>query len=134
MDTQANSVIRVLIVEDDVTLRKAIRHVVNSGLNADCILAKNGNEAWDILLANTFDIIISDWNMPRKSGDELLFEVRSHDRTKNTPFLMLTSRSDKDSLITAMQAGVTDYVIKPFTPVVLLGKMHKLLNLRAVID
>lgn len=129
MDKPADNVLRVLIVEDDATLRKAIRHVVNSGLNADCVLAKDGHEAWDILLANTFDIIISDWNMPRKSGDELLFEVRSHERTKNTPFLMLTSRSDKDSLITAIQAGVTDYVIKPFTPVTLLGKIHKLLGL-----
>lgn len=82
----------------------------------------------------TPNVIVSDWNMPRKNGDMLLLEVRSHEKTKNTPFLMLTSRDDKDSLITAMQAGVTDYVIKPFKPVVLLGKMQKLLGPRPHVD
>ena len=120
--------LRVLVVDDDVTLRKAIRHVVSSGLNADCMVAKDGQDAWDILLENTFDIVICDWNMPRKSGDALLLEVRSHDTLKEIPFLMLTSRSDKDSLITAIQAGVTDYVIKPFTPAVLLSKINKLVG------
>lgn len=118
----------VLIVDDDATLRKAIRHVVNSGLNANCTVAKDGQEAWDIMLQETFDIVICDWNMPRKSGDVLLLEVRSHETMKDIPFLMLTSRSDRDSLITAIQAAVTDYVIKPFTPATLLSKIHKILG------
>ena len=120
--------LRLLIVDDDITLRKAIRHVVNSGLNADCMVAKDGQDAWEILLENTFDVVICDWNMPRKSGDALLLDVRSHESMKDIPFLMLTSRSDKDSLITAIQAGVTDYVIKPFTPATLLSKIHKLVG------
>ncbi len=115
-------------MDDDITLRKAIRHVVNSGLNADCMVAKDGQDAWEILLENTFDVVICDWNMPRKSGDALLLDVRSHESMKDIPFLMLTSRSDKDSLITAIQAGVTDYVIKPFTPATLLSKIHKLVG------
>lgn len=66
--------------------------------------------------------------MPRESGDVLFLDIRSHENHKDIPFLMLTFYSGRDSLITAIQAGVADHVIKAFTPVLLLSKIHKLLG------
>ena len=104
----------VLIAEDDESVSFAIESVVSRKFSCNIVLAKDGNEAWEKLKSNDVDLIISDWNMPNMSGDELLQDVRESEEYRSIPFIMLTARNDKDSVITAVQAGVTDYISKPF--------------------
>lgn len=93
-------------------------NVIRSKLGADRVYtAADGREAIALLEREEVDIIISDWNMPEVSGDELLLHVRRHPRYRDTPFIMATTNNQRDFIITALQLGVTQYIIKPFTAV-----------------
>lgn len=121
--------INVIIVEDEDAIALAIKTIVQKYF--DCRLlerARNGEEGWDKLMKDDYDLIIADWNMPKKTGDELLLQVRADEKTKDIPFLMLTARSDKDSIITAVQAGTSEYIVKPFQTGMLVNKIEKLLR------
>lgn len=121
--------LNILIAEDEENVGIALQAMVRSAYsNSTIVLATDGQEAWSKVQEQAFDLIISDWNMPLKTGDELLADVRGNAKTKHIPFIMLTARSDKDSVITAIQAGVTDYIRKPFDKQSLLDKAHKLLT------
>lgn len=72
------------------------------------------------------DWIISDWEMPGMKGDEFLLKIREDPETSGMPFIIMTSRNDKGALVTAAQAGVSDYLVKPFTTAVLMQKMRKI--------
>jgi putative nucleotidyltransferase with HDIG domain len=121
--------IRVLVVEDDSDIALAISRMVAKHFACEEVdVAYDGEEAWSLIRQHRYDLIVSDWNMPRKAGDELLMDVRSLFKTRRTPFLMLTARADRDSVITAVQAGVTDYLVKPFDKASLLAKLQALLD------
>lgn len=123
--------IKVLVAEDEKNVAMAIKTIVRKHFNCRLVdVAENGQVAWNMIIAGEYDLIIADWNMPRKSGDELLLDVRSNDKTRDIPFLMLTARSDKDSFIKALQAGVSDYLVKPFKSSALIEKLDKLLQKR----
>ena len=77
--------------------------------------AENGKAAFKELKNQKYDLILSDWNMPRVTGLELLRMVRSDNELKNTPFIMVTAEAQKNNIIEAVQAGVTNFVVKPFT-------------------
>lgn len=77
--------------------------------------AENGEAALKILARERIDIIVSDWNMPRMSGEELLFEIRQNKAYCRIPFIMMTANDSRDFLVTAIQLGVTQYIVKPFT-------------------
>ncbi len=120
---------KVMIVEDVENVALAIKTIV--GKHFECeevITAKDGQEAWDMLKTGDYDLVISDWNMPRKTGDELLLDMRENDKTMNIPFIMLTARADKDSVITAIQGGSTAYITKPFEKEILIEKIRKLVG------
>ncbi|MBI1892388.1 MAG: HDOD domain-containing protein [Burkholderiales bacterium] len=121
--------LNILIAEDEENVGVALQ-VIIGGEYADShvVLAKDGHDAWEKLQQEHFDLIVADWNMPIKTGDELLIDVRNDPKTRRIPFIMITARSDKDSVITAIQAGVTDYVRKPFEKKSLIEKTHKLLD------
>ena len=109
--------VSILIVDDTATARNLVRSTLQNHFGTETILtAANGREALDILRQNRVDIIISDWNMPVMTGEEFLYEVRQNPATKKTPFIMMTSNEDRDFIVTAIQLGVTNYIIKPFTP------------------
>lgn len=121
--------IRVLLVEDEPDISMAIKIIMKSNFPCDEIaIASHGEEAWDILKDDNFNLIISDWNMPRMTGDRLLELVRSDGRTRNIPFLMLTVRKDHESVMTAIKGGVTDYILKPFGQNILISKVESLLG------
>ena len=122
--------ISVLVAEDDEHIGLAIQTIIEKAFNCDLVKhAIDGDEAWKILKHNQFDIIISDWNMPGMTGQDLLTKVRQTEPHCNTPFLMLTARADKASVIGAVQAGANDYITKPYQKDQLIEKVNKLVAL-----
>lgn len=120
---------KILIAEDDYAISLAIKTIVSTSCECELTIAKDGEAAWQAVQSKSFDLIISDWNMPLMTGAELLNNVRGNGQSANIPFLMLTARSDKDSVIDAIKAGVTEYMHKPFDRQALISKISSLLNI-----
>lgn len=115
----------VLVVDDSSTARVAIINVLRDHLYCkDIIEASNGQEALRRLKQHPeIDWIFCDWEMPVMGGDDLLKEVRQSPDTAHLPFIMITSKGDRDSLVTAVQLGVTSFIVKPFTAKKLVEKV-----------
>lgn len=118
----------ILIAEDDYAISLAIKTIITQSFECGLVIAKDGEEAWQAVQNQNIDLVVSDWNMPLKTGEELLKEIRENDRLAHLPFLMLTARSDKDSVLNAIDAGVTEYMHKPFDRQTLIDKISKLLD------
>ncbi|MBF0523558.1 MAG: chemotaxis response regulator CheY [Deltaproteobacteria bacterium] len=106
---------RILIVDDFSTMRRIIRNLLRQLGYNNIEEADDGAVALPMLKAKKFDFIISDWNMPQMSGLELLQNVRADETLKDVPFLMVTAEALKENIIKAVQAGVSNYIVKPFT-------------------
>ncbi|MGA3117113.1 MAG: response regulator [Syntrophobacteraceae bacterium] len=117
----------VLIVDDFLTMRRIVRKILRDLDFEDIIEAEDGSAALDILKRTKIDLIVSDWNMPRMTGLELLKEVRSTDSIKDIPFLMVTAEAQKENIVEAVKARVSNYIVKPFTAAVLEEKLVKIL-------
>lgn len=116
-----------LVVDDFATMRRIVRKILKDLQFQDVMEAENGVEALKILKANHIDLVVSDWNMPEMTGLELLKEVRANEKLKHLPFMMVTAEAQKDNIVEAVQAKVSNYVVKPFTPAVLEEKLAKIL-------
>lgn len=122
------SKVNVLVVDDASFIRDLIKKGLRSYFPGIQIQeAVNGLKAKQILSTQDFDLILCDWEMPEMSGLELLEWFRQQPQFKTVPFIMVTSRGDKDNVVQAIQAGVTDYVGKPFTQEQLTSKVTKAL-------
>ena len=120
----------ILLVDDEQFLAKGISVIIGKKLDCnELTIAMNGEEAWQLLQEKDIDIVISDWNMPIKSGAELLRDMKGNDKTRNTPFIMLTGRSDLDSIKEAQSSGVVEYIVKPFNGDELINMIKRLLNI-----
>jgi two-component system chemotaxis response regulator CheY len=105
----------ILIVDDFSTMRQIVKKSLKQ-LGFDNVTeAVDGADALKKLQSEEFKFIISDWNMPNMMGIELLRAVRGDDKLKNLPFLMVTAEAQKDNILEAAKAGVSQYIIKPFT-------------------
>jgi len=118
--------IKILVVDDMSTMRRIVKNIMKQLGFANVEEAENGEEALIKLRAESFGFIISDWNMPIMTGIELLRAVRADDKLKAIPLLMVTAEAQKENLIEAIQAGVSNYIVKPFTAEVLQEKMNKI--------
>ncbi len=118
--------IKVLVVDDMSTMRRIVKNVLRQIGFSDIIEAENGQDALTKLKAGGFGLVVSDWNMPVMQGIELLRAVRADAELKAIPFLMVTAEAQKENLIEAVQAGVSNYVVKPFTAEILQGKLEKI--------
>ncbi len=117
--------VSILIVDDTETARNVVKTTLLNHLGTETVLtAADGREALRVISRQRVDIIISDWNMPVMNGEEFLYEVRQNEATLKTPFIMMTSNEDRDFIVTAIQLGVTNYIIKPFTPNELIEKIR----------
>lgn len=117
---------RILIVDDSSTMRRIIGNVVQQlGIGkGNFDEAEDGLVAWDLLQKNKYDIILTDWNMPNMSGLELVKKIRSNDSShKDTPTVMITTEGGKSEVITALKAGVNNYIVKPFNAQTLKEKL-----------
>lgn len=121
--------VSVLIVDDAPFIRDLIKKALRSQLPGLQIEeAINGRKAQQLLARNSFDLILCDWEMPEMGGLELLQWFRGQPGKETVPFVMVTSRGDKENVVEAIQAGVSDYVGKPFTNEQLLAKVKKALQ------
>ena len=122
------SKVSVLVVDDAPFIRdlvkKCLRNYFPGMVTEDAV---NGRKAQTLMTREVFDLVLCDWEMPEMSGLELLTWCRQQDALKTLPFIMVTSRGDKENVIQAIQAGVSDYVGKPFTNEQLLTKVKKAL-------
>lgn len=119
----------VLVVDDATFIRdlvkRAVRQIVGE---VELLEAADGARAQALIKQKAPDIILSDWEMPEVSGEELLKWVRAQPALSATPFIMITSRGDRNHVIAAVNAGVSDYISKPFTAEELSRKVHKQLK------
>ncbi len=120
--------IRILIVDDFSTMRRIIKNILKQLGYENVEEAENGADAYEKLDAEKFDFIITDWNMPVMDGLGLLKKVRSDPAIKDMPVLMVTAEAEKDKVVTAIQAGINNYIVKPFTAEVLKEKMDKIFS------
>lgn len=114
---------RVLIVDDFVTMRRIVRTIFESIGFHKIEEAEDGKRALEKLQANNFGLVVSDWNMPNMMGIDLLRAVRADPKLANLPFLMVTAESQKENVMEAVKAGVSNYVIKPFNAVIMEEKL-----------
>ncbi|MBB3269064.1 response regulator [Pseudomonas monteilii] len=123
------SKVNVLVVDDAPFIRDLVRKCLRSAFPGMAIDdAVNGRKAMAMLDKEAFDLVLCDWEMPEMSGLELLTWCRQQPALKNLQFIMVTSRGDKENVIQAIQAGVSDFVGKPFTNEQLLTKVKKALT------
>ena len=120
--------INVLIVDDYKTMLRIIRNLLKQINFNNVEEASDGTEALQKLRAGQFGLVISDWNMEPMTGLQLLQEVRSDNRLKPTPFIMVTAESKAENIVAAKQAGVSNYIVKPFNAETLQSKIEKVLG------
>jgi two-component system, chemotaxis family, chemotaxis protein CheY len=114
---------KVLVADDSGTMRAIIVRSLNSLGVSDVVQAEDGAKAVELFQPGVFDLVLTDWNMPGKTGLEVIQEIRKVDA--NVPVIMITTESDKARVVQAIQAGVTDFVVKPFDSKVLREKLNK---------
>lgn len=121
--------IKALVVDDASFVRDLVKRTVrNSFPNIDMEEAVNGKKAQSMMSRIPYDLILCDWEMPEMNGLELLRWARQNDTYKKTPFIMITSRGDRDHVIEAVKEGVSGYLGKPFSPEQLSGRIVKALG------
>jgi len=120
--------IKILVVDDFATMRKVVRNLLKQGGYEDIVEAEDGVMALKALKSQKIDFIVSDWNMPNMSGLELLKAVRADAELAKTPFLMVTAEALQDNVVAAVKAGVSNYIVKPFTAEVLIEKIKKIIE------
>jgi len=126
-----SSELRFLVVDDFSTMRRIVKNLLQELGYANVQEADDGNTALPMLKNGNFDFVITDWNMPQMPGLELLKAVRADDKLKHLPVLMVTAEAKREQIVEAAQAGVSGYVIKPFTAQTLSEKLNKILHARA---
>jgi len=117
---------RILVVDDFSTMRKIIKNILRQLELTNVVEADDGTTAWEVLNRDNIDFIVSDWNMPKMSGIELLRKVRASEEYAATPFLMVTAEAQQENIIEAVQAKVSNYIVKPFTAETLGQKINKI--------
>jgi two-component system chemotaxis response regulator CheY len=105
---------RILIVDDYSTMLRILRNLLRQLELMNVDEAQNGEEALFKLRKETFDLVISDWNMQPMTGLELLRQVRADAKLRAIPFIMVTAESKTENVVIAKQAGVSNYIVKPF--------------------
>jgi two-component system chemotaxis response regulator CheY len=118
----------ILIVDDYKTMLRILRNLLKQLRFENVQEATDGSMALDMLRSGNFGLIISDWNMQPMTGIELLRAVRADAKLKHLPFIMITAESKTENVIAAKQAGVSNYIVKPFNAETLKGKMASVLG------
>lgn len=119
---------KIMIVDDYSTMLRIIRNLLRQldFINVD--EANNGGDALQKLRESPFNLIISDWNMEPMTGLDLLKEVRADAKLKHIPFIMITAESKTENVVAAKQAGVSNYIVKPFNAETLKTKMASVIG------
>lgn len=122
--------LKFLVVDDFSTMRRIVKNLLHDLGYNNVAEADDGNTALPMLKSGGYDVLITDWNMPGMAGLELLKAVRADSTLAKMPVLMVTAEAKREQIIEAAQAGVSGYVVKPFTAETLKAKLEKLLETR----
>ena len=117
---------KVLVVDDFATMRRIVKNILTQLGFKNIIEADDGTTALDVLKSEKINLIISDWNMPKMTGLDLLKAVRADASMAETPFIMVTAEAQQDNIILAVKAKVSQYIVKPFTAETLSEKLEKI--------
>ncbi len=118
----------ILIVDDYKTMLRIIRNLLKQLDFNNVDEASDGTEALKLLRERDFELVISDWNMEPMTGLQLLREVRSDIKLKKLPFIMITAESKTENVVAAKEAGVSNYIVKPFNAETLKQKLASVLG------
>jgi two-component system, chemotaxis family, chemotaxis protein CheY len=119
---------KILVVDDFSTMRRIVRNLlVELGFSGPLIQeADDGESAMTMLRSTSFGLLVTDWNMPNMTGIELLRKIRADAALKTLPVLMVTAENNREQIITAAQAGVNGYIVKPFAAATLEEKLVRI--------
>ena len=118
---------KFLVVDDSATMRRILVNSLQRIGYGDCVEAEDGQQALE-KFDPSIGFVITDWNMPKLSGIDFAKALRAHGNGKTVPILMVTTRSVREDIVTAVEAGVNSYIVKPFTPQVLKEKIDQVLS------
>ncbi len=117
---------RILVVDDSITMRRIIVNNLNSAGYDDVVEAGNGVEAMAAM--NGVELVLTDWNMPVMDGLSLVKEIRANPTFGSVPIVMITTEGAKTEVLEALKSGVNDYVVKPFSKSILLEKVESVMG------
>ena len=125
--------IKILVVDDMTTMRKIIKNMLTQTGFTNISEADDGATAWPLIQGAIkdgvpFEFIVSDWNMPQMSGLDLLKNVRATPGLEKLPFLMITAEAEQGNVVIAVKAGVSNFIVKPFSAQVLKDKIDRIFN------
>ena len=118
---------KFLVVDDSATMRRILVNSLQRIGYGDCVEAEDGQQALE-KFDGSIGFVITDWNMPKMSGIDFAKALRAHGNGKTVPILMVTTRSVREDIVAAVEAGVNSYIVKPFTPQVLKEKIDQVLS------
>ncbi len=119
---------KILVVDDFSTMRRIIKNILKEIGYTNVDEADDGSTALEKLKSSRFDFVVTDWNMPNMPGIELLKAIRQDPELKATPVLMVTAEAAKENVVTAVAAGVNNYIVKPFTAAALKERIDLILD------
>jgi two-component system chemotaxis response regulator CheY len=122
----ANLNMKILVVDDHESMRRIEKQILNDLGYPNVDMADDGSTALPMLQSGNYDFVISDWNMPKMEGLELLRAIRADAKLTKTPVLLVTAESKKETIIEAVKAGVNDYVVKPFNAEIIKAKIARI--------
>ena len=117
---------KILVVDDMATMRRIVKNILKQLGFTNIEEAENGQEGLQKLQGGTFGFVVSDWNMPVMTGIDMLRAIRADDKLKAIPVLMVTAEAQQANLVEAVQAGVSNYIVKPFTAETMQEKLGKI--------
>lgn len=118
--------IRILVVDDFPTMRRIVKNLLGDLGFSNIVEADDGETALPILKGGGIEFVVTDWNMPGMTGIDLLKAIRADASLAALPVLMVTAEADKSQIVEAAQAGVSGYIIKPFTAETLKEKLDRI--------
>ena len=125
---EAQPKMRILVVDDFSTMRRIITNVLKQLGYDNIVEAEDGTKALSVLHQEKIDFVITDWNMPNMSGLDLLKAIGADPERKSIPVLMVTAEALQQNIMAAAQAGVNNYIIKPFDAATLSQKIAKIFS------
>jgi two-component system chemotaxis response regulator CheY len=117
---------KIMVVDDMSTMRRIVKNVLKQLGFTNIEEAENGKDAFEKIKQGGFGFVVSDWNMPVMTGIELLRAIRADEALKALPVLLVTAEAQKENIIEAVQAGVSNYIVKPFTAEQIQEKINKI--------
>jgi len=118
--------LKILVVDDFPTMRRIVRNLLKDLGYENVDEAEDGAVGLEKLRNGSYNLVVSDWNMPNMDGLTLLQEIRADAALSKLPVLMVTAESKKENIVAAAQAGANGYVVKPFTAATLEDKLNKI--------